>query len=154
MKDLNIVFLNYFCKDDIVQAIESLMVDLKDSTYDVQITVADNSENKDKIREEISRRFPGVRYVNCAGNIGFGAGNVRGFQSCEARYYFALNRDTIILPHSQTIDRLIKYMDAHPQIGCIGPKLINMDSSLQYTCYRFDFRSIAELLDKAEGRHD
>jgi len=142
MKDLNIVFLNYFCRDDIIQAIESLLVDLKDSTYDVQVTVADNSENKDKIREEVSRRFPGVRYVNCGGNIGFGAGNVRGFQSCEARYYFALNRDTIIPVHGQTIDRLIRYMDEHPRVGCVGPKLLNMDGTLQYSCYRFDLPSI------------
>ncbi|OGH69702.1 MAG: hypothetical protein A3C90_04875 [Candidatus Magasanikbacteria bacterium RIFCSPHIGHO2_02_FULL_51_14] len=33
-------------------------------------------------------------------------------------------------------------MDAHPRIGCIGPKMLNMDSSLQYSCYRFDLPSI------------
>ena len=33
-------------------------------------------------------------------------------------------------------------MDGHPQIGCIGPKLLNMDGTLQYSCYRFDLPSI------------
>ena len=33
-------------------------------------------------------------------------------------------------------------MDVHPKIGAIGPKLINMDGSLQYSCYRFDLSSI------------
>ena len=34
-------------------------------------------------------------------------------------------------------------MDRHPKIGCIGPKLVNIDNTLQYACYRFDFFSIA-----------
>jgi GT2 family glycosyltransferase len=40
--------------------------------------------------------FRHVRYINSGGNVGFGVGNVRGFQYTEeARYYFALNRDTM-----------------------------------------------------------
>ena len=33
-------------------------------------------------------------------------------------------------------------MDEHPKIGCIGPKLLNTDGTLQYSCYRFDWQSI------------
>lgn len=142
MKDINIVFLNYLCKDDILQAIDSLVKDIESCPYTAHITVADNSENKDGIQEDLAKQFPSVTYVNTGGNIGFGRGNTVGFKSCEARYYFALNRDTIIPEHSRTIERLVKYMDDHPKIGCIGPKLLNMDGSLQYSCYRFDFLSI------------
>jgi GT2 family glycosyltransferase len=142
MKDINIVLLNYFMKDDILRAIDSLVLDIKNSIYDVQITVADNSENKDNIKEELVKKFPQVNYIDCGGNIGFGAGNNKGFKSCEARYYFALNRDTIIPENSNTITKIIEFMDSHPKIACIGPKLLNMDGSLQYSCYRFDLASI------------
>ncbi|PIZ95192.1 MAG: hypothetical protein COX81_01450 [Candidatus Magasanikbacteria bacterium CG_4_10_14_0_2_um_filter_37_12] len=141
MVDINIVLLNYFCKDDITRAVESLVSDTKDCKYDVQITVADNSENKDGMKETL-QKFPQVIYVDSGGNVGFGKGNVNGFKTCEARYYFVLNRDTIIPEHTKTIERIIAYMDAHPRIGCIGPKLQNMDGSLQYSCYRFDLPSI------------
>jgi GT2 family glycosyltransferase len=142
MKDMNIVFLNYFMKADILAAIFSVLADIQDSPYNIQITVADNSNNQDGIREDLAKQFPQVVYVNSGGNVGFGKGNVVGFQSAEARYYFALNRDTIIPKGNHTIDRLISFMDAHPKIGCIGPKLMNTDGSLQYSCYRFDLRSI------------
>ncbi len=142
MKDINIVFLNYFMKDDILRAIDSLLVDIRECPYDVQITVADNSGNKDGMREDIVLKYPGVKYIDCGGNVGFGKGNTTGFKDTPARYYFALNRDTIIPKDSRTIERIITYMDEHTQIGCIGPKLLNLDGTLQYSCYRFDLPSI------------
>lgn len=180
MKDINIVFLNYLMKDDILRAVDSVISDIKNCPYDVQITVADNSENKDGVREALLNSFrvsqkgdeesfeekagdtkniferkdtdsersltlqvrDNITYIDCGGNIGFGKGNNKGFQATEARYYFALNRDTIISENSKTIERIIKYMDEHSKIGCIGPKLQNMDGTLQYSCYRFDLPSI------------
>ncbi len=142
MKDINIVFVNFFMKDDILRAVDSLIKDTQGGPLDVQITVADNSENKDQIREGLAAQFPQVVYVDAGGNVGFGKGNVAGFKSAEARYYFALNRDTIIPENSRTIERIVRFMDDHPKIGCIGTKLLNMDGTLQYSCYRFDVRSI------------
>ena len=142
MKDINIVFVNYLCKEDILQAIESLVQDTKNCPYQVQITVADNSENKDSLKEALQQKYPQVVYVDAGGNVGFGKGNTAGFKTAEARYYFALNRDTIIPENAKTIERLITFMDQNKKIGCIGPKLLNMDGTLQYSCYRFDLPSI------------
>jgi GT2 family glycosyltransferase len=142
MKDINIVFVNYFTRDDILHAVDSVLRDTKECPYIVEITVADNSGNRDSIRQQLQIRFPTVRYLDCGENVGFGKGNTLGFQAAPARYYFALNRDTIIPDGQKTIERLIRFMDDHPKIGCIGPKLLNMDGTLQYSCYRFDFRSI------------
>jgi GT2 family glycosyltransferase len=143
MKDINIVFLNYLMKDDILRAADSVLKDTVNCSYDVQITVADNSKNQDNIREALSEKFGDkVKYVDCGGNIGFGAGNTVGFKAVPARYYFALNRDTIIPEDTKVIERIVKFMDDHPKIGCIGPKLLNMDGSLQFSCYRFDLSSI------------
>ncbi|PLX28983.1 hypothetical protein C0581_00350 [Candidatus Parcubacteria bacterium] len=141
MKDINIVLLNYKCKDDIVRAVDSLVRDIEGCKYDVQITVADNSKNEDGMKEAL-QKFPQVLYVDSGGNVGFGKGNVNGFKAVEARYYFALNRDTVILENSKTVEHIIEYMDEHPKVGCMGPKLMNMDDSLQYSCYRFDLPSI------------
>lgn len=140
--DLNVVFLNHFCKDDILQAVESAYRDRAVSLYRIQVTVVDNSENKDGVKEALATQFPDAIYVDSGSNIGFGQGNTLGFKKVPARYYFALNRDTLIPEQSRTFDRLIEFMDAHPKIGCIGPKLVNMDGSLQHSCFRFDFSSI------------
>jgi GT2 family glycosyltransferase len=142
MKDITIVLLNYFMKEDILKAVDSVMRDISGCPYQVQVVVTDNSENKDGIKEALAERFPRVSYIDCGGNVGFGVGNTIGFKSAEARYYFALNRDTVIPDNSQTIERIIRFMDEHPKIGAIGPKLLNMDGTLQYNCHRFDVASI------------
>lgn len=142
MQDINIVFLNYFCKDDILQAVESVIKDIAGSSFAIHITVVDNSNNQDGLREALGEKFPGVAYMNTGSNVGFGKGNVVGFKATPARYYFSLNRDTLIPENSKTIERLIHFMDSHPKIGCIGPKLINMDGTRQDACYRFDLMSI------------
>ncbi len=142
MKDLTVVFLNYWCKDDILNAVDSVIKDIRDSKFAIQITVVDNSQNKDGIKEDLKKRFRQVSYIDSGENIGFGRGNVLGFEATPARYYFALNRDTLLLENSHTIDRLIAFMDSHPKIGCIGPKLIDMEGNVQQSCFRFDLRSI------------
>ncbi|OGH80569.1 MAG: hypothetical protein A3I29_03945 [Candidatus Magasanikbacteria bacterium RIFCSPLOWO2_02_FULL_44_11] len=142
MKDISIVFVNYFMRTDILQAIQSIKDDTVDCPFDVQITVTDNSQNQDDIKEALARYFPDVKYIDCGGNVGFGQGNTIGFEATPARYYFALNRDTHLKENSRTIERIVRFMDEHNKIGAVGLKLLNMDNSLQYTCYRFDFKSI------------
>lgn len=142
MNDINIVYVNYRMKDDIVQSIRTVLDDVKDSEYKVAITVVDNSENNDGIHEALTASFPQVMYVDVGKNIGFGHANNIGMAKQPARYYFALNRDTLIPENSGTIVKLIQFMDNHPTIGCIGPKMLNLDGSLQYSCYRFDLNAI------------
>ncbi|KKW41752.1 MAG: Glycosyl transferase family 2 [Candidatus Magasanikbacteria bacterium GW2011_GWA2_56_11] len=142
MTDITIVFVNLNMKDDILRAIRSIVDDTRVCPYQVKIVVADNSNNRDGVKEALEGSFPDVLYLDCGGNVGFGRGNTLGFQAAPARYYFALNRDTIIPENSRTIERLVRFMDDHPEIGCVGPKLLNLDGTLQYSCYRFDLPSI------------
>ena len=142
MKDITITLVNFHSKDDILLAVDSVLKDIAGSTLDVHVVVVDNSNNADGLRKELVKQYPHIKYINAEENIGFGRGNIQGFKDAPARYYFALNQDTVIPEGQKTIERLVSFMDANPKIGCIGPKLVNMDGSLQYACYRFDLRSI------------
>ncbi|MFB6181550.1 MAG: glycosyltransferase family 2 protein [Candidatus Magasanikbacteria bacterium] len=155
MKDLTIAFVNYKMKDDVIKAIDSILDDIEGCDYDIQINVADNSQNEDGLKDEMEEKFPqdNVKYIDSGGNVGFGAGNNIAFQETPARYYFALNCDTVIPKDSNTIERIIEFMDDNPKIGCIGPRLENMDGSLQYSCFRFDLPSILIKPLKKAGLH-
>lgn len=142
MKDLHLVLLNYLSKDEILDALDTIFKDIDGSSYTIQITVADNSENQDGVKEAVTGKFPQVKYLDCEGNVGMGKGNTVALKTEPARYYFILNPDSRFTENSKTVDRIIKFMDEHPKIGCIGPKLLNPDWTLQYSCYRFDLPSI------------
>ncbi len=142
MKDINIVTVNYLGKDNVIECLSTLFSDIEDNGFEVQATVVDNSSNRDHIKEAMAERFPQAKYIDAGGNIGFGKGNNMGFKDTEARYYFALNPDMLIPKNKNVIGSLIKFMDENRKIACIGPKLLNLDGTLQDSCYRFDKKSI------------
>ncbi len=141
MNDLTIVCVNYHMREALLQALASVFLDLKDCPYRVGVVVVDNSSNADGVKELLARDYPAVKYLS-PGNVGFGAGNTLGFTEAPARYYFALNCDTTIPTDTQTIARLIRFMDREPRVGAVGPKLLYPDGTIQPSCYRFDLPSM------------
>jgi len=142
MVDINIVTVNYLMKDDILELLHSIFRDTQDATCTYKITVVDNSQNKDQIKEALYKTFPDVNYIDPGQNLGFGKANNLGFKAEDARYYFAINPDTLIEKNQNFIQKLVSFMDANKKIGCIGPKVLHFDETLQYTCYNFDLPSI------------
>jgi GT2 family glycosyltransferase len=61
----------------------------------------------------------------------------------RGRYLLQLNPDTLILP--EAIDRLVVFMDQHPEVGICGPKVLNRDRTLQKPCRRGEPRPWAVL---------
>lgn len=154
MIDVHIVSVNYFSKDVLLTMLRSVFADIADAPYRVGVTVVDNSQNNDGIREVLQQEFSNVRYIDAKTNVGFGRANNIGFRSEKARYYMALNPDTC-LTEPKTIERMVRFLDAQPNIGAIGPKLMNTDGSVQLSCYRFDLPSLFVKPFKyvATGRH-
>ncbi len=136
MKDVNIVIVNYIMKEDIAKCLASLYLDIQNSELTVQITVVDNASHDD-VDIFLKEKYPMVKVIMQDKNIGFGKSQNAGMKSCEAKYYFALNPDTEFLPGKNVIKKMYDFMEDHPKIGIIGPKVINPDGTLQYSCYRF-----------------
>ena len=143
MHDINITLVNYYAKNDLLEAVHDVAQDVAGSPYSALVTIVDNSSNGDGIKESLADKFPRAVYIAPNENIGFGRGTTLGFQQATARYYFALNPDTRMMPGGNTIQRMIEFMDAHPRIGCIGPKLAHMDGTVQPSCYRFQASAVA-----------
>ncbi|PJA90449.1 MAG: hypothetical protein CO137_00270 [Candidatus Magasanikbacteria bacterium CG_4_9_14_3_um_filter_32_9] len=142
MNDITITIVNHLMKDEILNNLESLFLDLQNCPYEVQVVVVDNSQNQDNVKEALEK-FESVLYLDSGENIGFGKGHNFGFRKSPARYYFALNPDVSLMQNSNTVERIIKFMDRNSKIGCIGPKLINFDGTYQDSCYRFNFFAMA-----------
>lgn len=68
-------------------------------------------------------------------NQGYAVGNNEGIRLAKGEYILILNPDIAVLPSS--IDRMVDYLDKHPSVAVVGPKLLNPDKSLQHSSYRF-----------------
>jgi hypothetical protein len=76
-----------------------------------------------------------VRLVAAAENIGFTRGNNAGLEIAQGRHLMLLNPDTVI--HGDALNQLVNYLDAHPDVGIVGPQALNVDGSTQSTRRRF-----------------
>jgi N-acetylglucosaminyl-diphospho-decaprenol L-rhamnosyltransferase len=99
--------------------------------HPVQTIVVDNAST-DGSPEMVAEDFPQVELVT-APNEGFGAGANIALQHAGAPYVLLLNSDTRL--HPGTLDALAGYLDAHPHVGMVGPRLVNPDGSLQKSIY-------------------
>ena len=83
----------------------------------------------------IQDEFPRVRVIESNRNIGFGAGNNLAFREARGKYLLLLNSDAF--PRLGAIGKLVQYLEEHPPVGAVGPRLLNDDGTMQLSCFRF-----------------
>jgi hypothetical protein len=83
----------------------------------------------------VAEQFPKVKLVQCRENLGFAAANNIGIRQSQGRYVALVNSDVKLL--GQCLDTLVGFMDQHPKVGLVGPKILNTDMTLQSSCRRF-----------------
>lgn len=129
MLDLSIVIVNYNARGLLRQCLRSLLENVQGSSLTWKIVLVDNNSSDDSIAM-VREQFADVRLIPLEENGGYAKGVNVGIRSLEARYYLILNMDTtIVQPHA--IERMVSYMEAHPDVGLAGPKLINPNGTTQ-----------------------
>ncbi len=130
--DVSIIILNYKTRGLLRQCLRG--ISNSGDTVTTECIVVDNA-SKDGSVEMLERDFPNVTTIASPVNEGFAAGMNLGLRRATGRYVVLLNTDVAIM--DRPFDRLVTYMDQHPQVGLAGPKLLNPDGSVQDSCYRF-----------------
>ena len=99
----------------------------------LEVLVIDNNAAAG-VAAMLRREFPEVRYF-AKSNQGFGSAMNVGIKHARGKYILIFNPDIII--SAGALEKLFHYMVANPQVGIVGPKLLNADGSLQYSCSRY-----------------
>lgn len=129
--DVSILIVNYNVKDYLLQCLKSIFESDGSVTYNV--VVVDNA-SIDNSQAEVCPLFPTITWVQLTDNVGFGRGNNAGLSYCTGRYILFLNPDTLI--SSDTLGVMVRYLDANPDVGLAGCKVLNPDGSFQLACRR------------------
>ncbi len=117
--------------------LRACLASLANATLDpatIETVVVDNAST-DGSPEMVEREFPRVKLIRLSTNTGFSGGNNVALENLTAEFAFLLNSDAVC--ESGAIDGLLDYADFHPDAGMLGPKVLNPDGSLQYSCRRW-----------------
>lgn len=94
---------------------------------DVEIVVADNGSTDDSL--DYLKTQP-VRIIVLSENYGFAGGYNHAMEQVDAEYVVLLNSDVEVTPH--WLDGMLSYMDTHPDILAVQPKVLAWHSKQQY----------------------
>ena len=117
---ISVIIVNYNVKYFLEVCIHSVQKAL--SGIASEIIVVDN-ESKDGSIELLKEKFPSVILIENKDNKGFSKANNQAAAIAQGEYVLFLNPDTVM--PEDFADKMIGYMDAHPQAGAIGPRLLD-----------------------------
>jgi GT2 family glycosyltransferase len=117
---LSVIIVNYNVKYFVEVCLHSVLRAVKG--MDAEVIVVDNNSTDGSCRM-IREKFPTVIQIENKDNKGFSKANNQGVAIAKGEYILFLNPDTVMPEDFFT--RTIPYMDAHPDAGALGPRLID-----------------------------
>ena len=131
---LSVIIVNYNHKYFPKLAVEAL--EKSKTNFPFEIIVVDNASIDPEsigFLEEASAAGR-ITLIKAPKNVGFGAGTNLGAKIAKGEDIFIHNPDVKVQPDS--LSKLIEYMDANPDIGILGPKLVYSSGKVQESCRR------------------
>lgn len=126
MIDVSILVVNWNTRALLAKCLDSIFGTKGDLA--LEVFVVDNASADGSV-EMVKREFPQVRLIVNSQNLGFVRANNQAITCCRGDYVLLLNSDTQVLPGS--LDKLVRFMNEHPNAGVAGVQLVNADGSFQ-----------------------
>jgi hypothetical protein len=143
LTDLSVSIVNTNSRELLLACLESL------AGTTAELVVLDNA-SEDGSADAVRERFPAVRLIAQEHRAGFGANHNTVIRATNGRYVYVLNEDTT--SDDWAFDRLVAYLDAHPRVAALGPKLVYPDGRRQDSAWRFPTPLVSTLGVLSLGR--
>jgi len=133
-KDLSIIVTAYG-KPELLELCLRSIKKRVDPRLNYEIIVSSSATDEatyDLIREKFAQE---VIFLPHQQNKGFGYVANRGIERARGKFLFIINHDIII--KDDAVQRLIDFLKKNPDVGLVGPRLVNFDGSIQNSAFSF-----------------
>ncbi|MCL1822013.1 MAG: glycosyltransferase family 2 protein, partial [Prolixibacteraceae bacterium] len=117
---ISVVIVNYNVRHFLEQCLYSVFKALEG--IESEVFVADNN-SVDGSCHMVREKFPSVKLIENNMNVGFSAANNQAIRVAGGDYVLLLNPDTVV--EENTFSKTLAFMDAHPDAGALGVKMID-----------------------------
>jgi GT2 family glycosyltransferase len=146
--DLSVIVVSWNTRELTLEALAAATRALERSGLRGETILVDNG-SRDGTAGAVRRRFPHATAVALPRNLGFAAGANAGLRAAAGRHALLLNSDA--RPRAGALETCVAYLDAHPRVALLGPRLLRPDGSPEPSVHAAP-RLRAELLP-APWRH-
>lgn len=131
--DISVVLVGLNARQFILECIVSLRAaQWPGCTY--EIIYVDNGSKDDSVAS-VRAAHPDLPLIANDSNLGYCPAANQGARIARGSYLFFLNDDTIVL--DDAIARAMRTLQAHPEVGVVGSRLLNLDRTDQWSGRRF-----------------
>lgn len=117
---LSVIIVNYNVEFFLEQCLNSVFQALE--KVEGEVFVVDNN-SIDGSLAMVAEKFPQVILMANKDNVGFSKANNQALKIAKGEYHLLLNPDTIV--EEDTFLKVVEFMDAHPNAGGLGVKMID-----------------------------
>ncbi|WKZ26036.1 MAG: glycosyltransferase family 2 protein [bacterium] len=135
---LSVVIVNMNTRDLTVGCIRSIQKEAGSIPIEVLLTDNGSSDGSVEAFQKISKeKFWNGKFTLILNdtNTGYAKANNQGIRRAKGKYVLLLNNDTIV--HKDALQNLIKFAEKTEDAGVIGSRLLNIDGTLQMSCFNF-----------------
>jgi len=132
--DLSVIIVNWNVRSLLERCLQSVTASAQHSGLKCEVIVVDNAST-DGSPEMVQGLFPTVELISSDANLGFAWANNLGATRASGRHLLFLNPDTEVV--ADALATMVAYMDQHPDVGLLGPKLLFPDGRVQPSRRRF-----------------
>lgn len=127
---VTIVVVAHSVREELERCFESIV---QHAAVPVEVILVDNASTDDSVAW--TREFyPDVTVVELPANVGVAARD-HGLRLARSRYTMFLDSDAALT--SGALPKMVAALDAHPEWGLIGPRLVYSDGTLQLSSRRY-----------------
>jgi GT2 family glycosyltransferase len=130
--DVSIVIVSFNTREVLRECLQSVLLESAD--LHAEVLLVDNN-SADGSAQMVEQDFPQVRLFRSETNLGFGAANNLALREATGRYFVLLNSDAFFEPGA--LHLAIQHMEATPQCGLGGARLIGRDGAAQPSARSF-----------------
>ncbi|MFM8559517.1 MAG: glycosyltransferase family 2 protein [bacterium] len=128
--EVSVVIVSWNTRDLLRRCLASLRA----ARGPLQVVVVDNGSS-DGSPAMVRAEFPEVEVVESGANRGFAFATNLGLARATGRHVAWLNSDCEVAPDA--LATLVAYLDAHPCVGAVGPRLVHPDGRQQPSAQAF-----------------
>jgi len=130
--ELSIIVTSYRNPKLLKVCLDSIKKCAIDVAYELIVADSETGEDTEMMMRE---EYPEIKFFPFKKNVGLQTLLKKAIENSIGEYILLLNGDLIVTEDS--INKMFLYMKENESVGMLGPKLLNFNGTLQYSCFRF-----------------